>query len=67
MTTTDRLIAELATVGLVIQEQSDGYVWEVDGKTGQATTAVEAAAQAIFLLRMAALDRIELEPDEYPF
>ncbi len=57
ITTTDNLLEELQAVGLTIQEQSDGYYWQVDGKTGQATTAVGAVAQAIFYLRMAALDK----------
>jgi 5-methylcytosine-specific restriction endonuclease McrA len=65
VTTTDRLISELATVGLDIEELDDCYLWQVDGKTGQADSAVEAAAQAIFYLRMTALDL--LDPEEYPF
>jgi hypothetical protein len=51
ITTTDRLIKAMHVAGLLITETDRGYAWEVDDLSGQATSAVNAVADAIYHLR----------------
>jgi hypothetical protein len=60
VTTTDRLLDEVRSAGVSIEETSDGYRWRIGDDTGTATTAVAAVGQALYRLRMR-LEGVEVE------
>jgi hypothetical protein len=65
LTTTDTLIAEAKTAGIVIEEHSDGYHWQATGTElrGKTTTAARAVSDALYQLRTA-LERTQREQSD---